>query len=33
MKKAAFNIDFKSSADFWTFMEEQDVATTKMLSK
>ena len=33
MQKAAFNVDYKSSADFWTFMQEQDVATAQMLSK
>jgi len=33
MKKAAFNIDYKSGADFYKFMEEQHVATKKMLSK
>lgn len=33
MKKAAFNIDFKSGPDFYQFMEEQHVATKKMLSK
>ena len=33
MKKAAFNIDFKSGADFYAFMEAQHVATAKMLNK
>jgi len=33
MKKAAFNIDYKSGADFYKFMEDQHVATQKMLSK
>lgn len=33
MKKAAFNVDYKSGADFYAFMEEQHVATEKMLSK
>jgi hypothetical protein len=33
MDKAAFTIDFKSSGDFLKFMQDQDVATKKMLGK
>jgi tripartite-type tricarboxylate transporter receptor subunit TctC len=32
MEKAAFNIDYKNSGDFWTFMQEQDVLTEQMLA-
>jgi tripartite-type tricarboxylate transporter receptor subunit TctC len=33
MQKAAFNVDYKNSGDFWNFMVEQDAATKAMLSK